>query len=135
MLDDIVKVKLIFENCESATIESKYIASILIDGIEYTIRKSGYNSINKFAACKFFSISFMPEANIYADLNLFAEEISFFDRVSIYNDITGIVLFYENGKREEIYAPWRDYLEEPTVNDCQNSFIDDKDNLCVVIKE
>lgn len=136
-------ITLVFENCDSITIDGKYVGEFLVDDIHTSIERIACNAIERIDSADTFAIEIHKDANKerfqfdqtdYEDFKQMA-----FDRLSAYNDITSIQIdliedYVEEGQvpREEhydYYVKWTgesDYTNESQVNymsECGNFYI------------
>lgn len=136
---EIKQLKLIFENCETITIDRKYIGALDIDNIKKSISRNACNSISSNLSCDSFVISInrkLPIEKLSSwTIGDVLEERNPLIRIQQYNDITGIEVIYENDTSEYIFIQWggdSDYSNEYQkvyVNDFEDVFIViDKDN-------
>lgn len=140
-------ITLVFENCDSITIDGKYIGKFLVDDIHTSIERIACNAIEKIDLAGTFVVEIHKDAN--------KERFQFdqthcedfkqmaFDRLSAYNDITNIQInliedYVEEGQvpREEhydYYVKWTG--ESDYANDSQVNYMSDCGNLYIVIAD
>lgn len=127
-------IELILENCEVIKIDAKYIFDIEVNNIKKHISRRTINSISSELNCESFSICisrYLPKENITRwTIGDTDEERDTLDRLSSHNDITGVVIHYENETSEYIFVPWG---EKECVNSYQNSKTDAEGDLFITI--
>jgi hypothetical protein len=106
MQKDIEKIKFVFENCESVTIEGKYIGRLFISDIKYSIQRIACNAIREMQSCNHFSISINRKADNAKDKGLFGN-FSRLDRINMYSDITSIYVYLnDQDEPKQFYVDW-----------------------------
>lgn len=139
----IKNVTLIFENCDSITIEGKYIGNMIVDDIRSSFKKLGSDTINKIDVANVFAIEIHKEANEERyELNQTGNEAlrqMTFDRLKKYNDITSIKFeLEEDGQatRVESYEYWAKWVGDSYENnEAQTTYLSKDGHLYIVIAE
>ena len=86
-------IKLTLENCETITIDGKYIADFSLSDIRKTIARRGCNWIDVSESCHEFYISLHSDANKpYSSFGVEDWKSTVFERLRRYDDITSITI-------------------------------------------
>ena len=126
----ISKVILYFENCEACELTPNMFKYLQLEGIKTDIDVNCYQfengEMHRDKSCEKFEIC-INELGLKLMMNL--SEITLEERLKRTNDITSVILVYEDGKEEDIYVPWTDdqYSNEndyQSVYDIQDGMIE-----------
>lgn len=106
------KVRLCFENCEVADLETNMFKNLIIDGITTTQNINCYQYENgeiiQYKKCRFFNIEINEVGlNIIAEF----ENEKLEDRLKTKKDIVSITLYYDNDEEDEIFVKWSETSE------------------------
>lgn len=137
MQEEIKYIELILENCEVIRIDGKYIGDFDIDNIKESICRQGCNYIKRMKKCECFYISVYRDANIEKTVEFtmgtLSEKAKPFKRLTEYDDITQIIIYFNDGKEEIIYVPWDEESEYRNVY--QKTCVSDKGDLYILINK
>lgn len=129
----IESIEFVLENCEDFSIDANYFGAFLIDDIRYSIQRIASNSIVKMAIADTIVIELFSEGDREYRPFGALETITIFERLQQYNDITQIIVHYEDQTEEICFANWAE------GNDCENKnqsvCKSDLGNLYIVISE
>lgn len=111
------KIKLIFENISVCELDKTMFSQFFMSGIKNSFLINCYQYGNgeneKRLSCEMFYI----EINLKGLKQLCSlENFTLEERLKIYNDITSVEIYYDNGTVEAIYVPWND------ENDFENKY-------------
>ena len=140
-------ITLVFENCDSITIDGKYVGEFIVDDIHTSIKRIACNAIERIDSVDTFAIEIHKDANKerfqfdQTDYKDFKQMT--FDRLSAYNDITSIQInLIENYVEEEqvprqehydYYVKWTGKSDD--INESQINYLSDCGNFYIVIAE
>lgn len=128
-------IELVFENCEWVRFKSG-VGIFYLSGFETSIERLAMNSIRKHTLAKEVAIQIFKDADFERD-KIFNDDISIFERITKWNDITHIDIVYEDDSEESYYVDYvepegqEDELGAPNIN--QKSIISTGGNLYIVI--
>ena len=129
----IKSIEFVFENCESFNIDTNYFGAFLIDDIRYSIQRIACNSIVKMAIADTMVIELFSEGDREYRPFGALEKTTIFERLQKYNDITQVIIHYEDQTEETYFANWAE------GDDCENKnqsvYRSDLGNLYIVINE
>lgn len=140
-------ITLVFENCDSITIDGKYVGEFLVDNIHTSIERIACNAIERIDSADTFAIEFHKDANKerfqFDQIDCEDFKQMTFDRLSACNDITSIQIsliedYVEEGQipREEYYDYYVKWTgENDYANDSQVNYMSDCGNFYMVIAE
>lgn len=123
-MNGLKKLGILFENCEIAEIDGKYIGEIDIDDIVKSVTRTASNSIEKITSCKHFSVNINRRADNLKNLGTVSEYESFFERF-MYRDIVAVSVLFDSDKgkslddKKWIFVP---YEESETQSDIERIF-------------
>ena len=126
-------IELVFENIEVLRLPIRVVEVVDIKGIFRQLRKNmGVNDVDEYIHCEKAALLLDSTANdnkfwvtdYYRDAPM-----SPFDRIRKYNDITCVTLYYADGKRENIYVPWKGSDE---INDLQKVSYDNESGELII---
>lgn len=138
-------ITFIFENCDSITIEGKYIGDFLIDDLETFIHRTACNSIERVDAANTVAIEIHKDANkeryAFGQDNTDDLKQMTFDRFKEYADITAVqfeleenYIEDEKAARTEHYDYYVDWVGESDYeNEAQKTYLSKTGNLYIVI--
>ena len=129
----IKSIEFVFENCESFNIDANYFGAFLIDDIRYSIQRIACNSIVKMAIADTIVIELFSEGD--REYRPFGglEKTTIFERLQKYNDITQIIVHYEDQTEEAYFTDWA--KENDGENKNQGICKSDLGNLYIIISE
>lgn len=139
-------ITLVFENCDSITIEGKYIGDMIVDDLRSSFKKLGSDMINKIDVANVFAVEIHKEANKERyEFNQTGNEAlqqMTFDRLKEYKDITSIKLELEESgiegreSRVELYEYWVNWVGEiDEHNEAQTNYLSKDGHLYIVIAD
>lgn len=120
----ISKIDLVFENCEAYSINRIDINEIIIEDIKEKISKIAANAIASMKTSETILIHVSNNAEEYVKYQGFQienENPKGLMRIAEYNDITQIILYYDDNTSETIYPSW--IGESEYSNDAQETYI------------
>lgn len=140
-------ITFIFENCDSITIDGKYIGNLLVDDLHTCFRRIACNSIDKVETANTIAIEIHKDANKeryqfdQTDYEDFKQMT--FDRLSAYNDITSIQFELEESYVEEGQVPridsydyWVNWTgDSEYTNEAQTNYVSKDGHFYIVIAE
>ena len=133
----LASVEFIFENVESMEFDAKYFGSFHIDRIGRAVKRFACNAILDYTMAKEVAIEIFSEANdTYAPFGDESESTTKFERIMEWDDITRIVLKYEDGSYDELFVDYDEGEDECKLgaeNINQKSMLSDLGNLYIVI--
>ena len=129
MLDKVISIELVFENCEMMTFEQDDIVDLELGNITTNILKVAVNGIVKKVYANEVYIELKKESN--SKFVSFGDEGYKFDRILRYNDIVLMDLHFEDGRIETYHVCYNG--EE--INSNQNVVLKDNGNLVIDIKD
>lgn len=129
----IKSIEFVLENCESFSIDANYFGAFLIDDIRYSIQRIASNSIVKMAIADTIVIELFSEGDREYRPFGALEKITIFERLQGYNDITQVVIHYEDQTEETYFANWAE--DDDCENKNQSVCKSDLGNLYIVISE
>ena len=148
-LKNVVKIKLIFENGDTASINAEDIDIMEISGIYEIIKKAPFENkpISKITVASKIMFVFNSEANKtfawsekpgYNRFHSF--EMSLFDRISWFNDIVNIILFYDDDTIDLYYTEYEplDYnnmVGSPNIKQCSIPNKRNKKLMIIIAKD
>ena len=129
----IKSIEFVFENCESFNIDTNYFGAFLIDDIRYSIQRIACNSIVKMAIADTMVIELFSEGDREYRPFGALEKTTIFERLQKFNDITQIIVHYEDQTEEAYFTDWAegDDCENKNQSVCKS----DLGNLYIVISE
>lgn len=142
-------IRFIFENCDSITIDGKYVGDFVVDDIRKRISRVASNAICEIDTTHMFFIEIHKDANVERYQLGMTDRPSCkqmaFDRFTKYNDITHIEFELEDGYTEEGKLPykkdyeysvcWNSNEDDGFENKCQTSHISKDGHLYIAIDE
>lgn len=120
---EIKQIQLVFENCESIEIDRKYIGDLKIDNIKESICRVASNSISSFKTCKVFLLS----------VNHLADTKQSIKRLLQYNDITSVIVLFEDGSKDSFRVKWN--YDDSQYNRYQETYRNKYGDIFVVISK
>lgn len=135
---NVKSIEFVFENCECLEIESKYFGGVHLEDIRTSIARIACNSIAKMQTVHIAVFEIFSEANTeYAPFGNQSDKLLKFDRIAALDDITQIIVHYEDNQEEVYYVDYdddgNDGLGAPNKN--QKSCISALGNLYLVIEK
>ncbi|MCM1324381.1 MAG: hypothetical protein NC218_09480 [Acetobacter sp.] len=130
-----------FENCESITIDGKYVCQFLVDDIHAYFARIACNAITKVDIADTFVIEIAAMADKpYKAFGQLDPTTSKFKRFLAYNDITSIdfTLYNDYGDEpnEETYSYWLGWKGDcEEINEAQTTYLSDLGNLYIVVSK
>lgn len=140
MVTKLKKIEFTFENCDSITIDGKYVGEFLVDDLHTYFTRIASNCIGKAEVVNTFVIEINKGANKerYAFGEWDLKEMVF-DRIA-YNDITQISFvleeqYVDKGKTPyfESYHYTINWIGDEYINEAQTSYVSKDGNLYIVI--
>lgn len=146
MITKLKEVTFVFENCDSITIDGKYIGEFLVDDLHTRFMRTASNCIGKMETVDTFAIEIHKDANKERfafnqdDWEDYKEMV--FDRIA-YNDITQINFVLEEQYVEEGKIPCMESQhytvswigDDEYINEAQTTYASKCGNLYVVISK
>lgn len=116
-MKEVKSVELILENCEVIEIKREYIGIFHVSDIKKSISRDAINSISDYVTAEEVFIQISSKANNSSSYvgDLHDGEITPFDRLIRYADITALNIKYQDGSKEYIFVKWggdSDYTNE-----------------------
>ena len=135
---NVKSIEFVFENCECLEIEAKYFGGVHLEDIKTSIARIACNSIAKMQTVHSAVFEIFSEANTeYAPFGNQSDKMVKFDRIAAWDDITQIIVHYEDDQEEVYYVDYdddgNDGLGAPNKN--QKSCISALGNLYLVIEK
>lgn len=138
-------ITFIFENCDSITIEGKYIGDFIVDNIQTSIRRIACNTIRRIDTANVFAIEIHKDANKeryqHNQTNLEEFKQMTFDRFTTWQDITYIEFeleddLHEEGNQTQLHAYSLDWFgPDDTNNLSQKTYISKLGHLYIVVAD
>ena len=132
------KVELVLENCEVIEFEPKHIYDFELNDIKEKVSRKAVNCIGVSKTANFVKMSIKKEGNrINKPFGIETEEQdTIFERLSLYNDITGICLTYSDDTEETYYVNYDEgdkegVLGAPNIN--QDTYINEHGHFFITI--
>ena len=140
MQEQISKVELVLENCESVAIDGKYIGDLRIEDIKRSISRIACNAIFDMSSCDHFSMSINRKAEDDKNasdglFDAFGDEVNHcspFTRINKWQDITSVYIHFTDSRVEQFYVKWSD---DEYNNHYQKSHINKFGDLFIVINK
>lgn len=129
------EIKIIFENCESFTLQPEDVGQFQLSGITPMIQRIGCNCVAEIQLVKHVEMELFKEANMY--YHFWDEEPrKKFDRLMNWNDITGITLTYDDDSKLELYVSYKDAYDGLGADNLnQHVYESSLGNLYIVVDE
>lgn len=129
----IESIEFIFENCEDFSIDANYFGKFLIDDIHYSIQRIACNCIIKTTIADTIAIELFSEGDREYRPFRGLEKATIFERLQKYNDVTQIIVHYEDQTEEAYFTNWAegDDFENKNQSVCKS----DLGNLYIAISE
>ncbi|WP_323705936.1 hypothetical protein P3U41_05915 [Mammaliicoccus sciuri] len=128
------EIVLVLENCEYIKIPTKYLANIIIEDIDISVRRNAINSIDKLQTANSIYLDIIKPETIKT-LGLFDEDdeesLSCSKRLIQHADITSVEVAYDDNSKEEYFVDW-DWNNE-YLNSYQDTKLAKNGNLQVLI--
>lgn len=132
-----------FENCESFTIDGKWIGSFLVSDIERKITRLGCNWIDEVITAHTFAIEIFSGADgKYNPFGIQSEETTKFKRLKQYDDITHIdfTLYDQYGEKDEVKnyhfaLYWDNEDDDDWNNEAMTVYQSELGNLYIVVSD
>ena len=103
---NVKSIEFVFENCECLEIEAKYFGGVHLEDIRTSIARIACNSIAKMQTVHSAVFEIFSEGNTeYAPFCNQSDKMVKFDRLAAWDDITQIIVHYEDNQEE---VPYRD---------------------------
>lgn len=110
----IESIEFILENCEGFSIDANYFGAFLIDDLHYSIQRIASNSIVRMAIADTIVIELFSKGDREYSPFGALEKTTIFERLQKYNDITQIIVHYEDQTEEAYFTDWAE------GDDCEN---------------
>ena len=129
----IKSIEFVLENCEGFNIDANYFGAFLIDDIRYSMQRISSHNIVKMAIADTIVIELFSEGDREYRPFGTLEKATIFERLQKYNDITQIIVHYEDQTEETCFPNWAegDDYENKNQSVCKS----DLGNLYIVISE
>lgn len=135
------QIEFAFENCESITIDGKYIGDFEVSNIKTSIERLASNSINELQIANKFAIEIHKDADKeYHPFGMTDCNSTVFERINAYHDITHIYfdLYSENDNGQESETKHYQYCliwggDSDYNNDYQSNYLSKDGNLYIVV--
>ena len=133
----VTKITLVFENVEAVEIGASYVKRLVLDGVTENV-SSTLNDKKEMEIQTYKNVSRVylvidKEADKYYDNYGVKSDITIFERIQRYSDITNIILEYENGAKTEYVVPWNGtIMDEENIGEQHQ--INKDGSLCIVIE-
>lgn len=127
-------IELVLENCDTITIDSEYIGAIFLDDIKRDIWRCATNAIMDAETADHFAIEIFKEVGNYNSW-LENEDMSVFDRLTAWQDITSVIVNYNNDEQETFFVHYDDNNIFCGNNKYQKSYISAVGNLYIVVSK
>lgn len=134
-MNEVESIELVLENCESITIERKYIGDFWCEDITTTVARIAMNSISKYQKCKEFFLSIHKDADCIYNSFGSPSKYTAFTRLTDFPDITSVNVKYKDGIKETYFVTWEDADESGSNNCFQTSFISECGHIYIYIGE
>lgn len=135
-MNEIKSIEIVLENCEAIRIDRENLGYFNIDNIKRSISRMAMNSVSDYLSAEKIFIQISSKANNHSSFIFTCHEgeVTPFDRILKYSDITSVVVNYENETSEEIYVDWGG--DSDYTNPYQSVAINEKTNdLYIVISK
>ncbi len=103
---DLQSIEFQFENCESFSIDAKYIGAFYIGDIRREISRIACNAICDMDIAHEFCAEIYGEGD--GEYEQWGDKGNKFNRILSYDDITSVTLKYDNGTEEELYLDYKE---------------------------
>lgn len=128
------EIVLVLENCEYIKIPTKHLGNIIIEDVDVSVRRIAINSIDKQMSAQSIYLDIIKPETIKT-LGLFGEDdensLSCSKRVLQYEDMTSVVVIYDDDSKEEYFVDWNRGNEY--INSYQSTKLAKNGNLHVLI--
>lgn len=95
-----------FENCEFFGFDAKYIGAFYLGDIRHEISRIACNAICDMDVAYEFCAEIYAEGD--GEYRLWRDETTKFDRILAYDDITSVILKYDDDTEEELYLDYKE---------------------------
>ena len=126
---NISKIELVLENCEVISVDAKYIGKIVARNIFPSIENDGYDDIKRRFCCYTFGIELHKDLGEYGVIQSYESLPNVFDRLTYFDDIAQVVVYYKDGIEETYFTDFEG--EEENKN--QESYISAAGHLYIKI--
>lgn len=130
-MKEVSTIELILENCEVISLTPEDIGAFRLVGITEDIARIACNFIGNMKRCSDFFIELLPRADRLMQ-NGFDDDISVFERIEKYSDITFVDICYTDGSCDSVWLAWGD---DEQCNDWQHSYRSKNGVLYVYVKQ
>ena len=107
-MKEVKSISLALENCESISIDRKFVGEFLCNNITSRVFRIACNSIAKQQLCDELFIEINEDANVkYSCFGQESEEPAF-DRLTKCPDVVGVEIVYEDDSSDYLLVPWNE---------------------------
>ena len=126
-------IDIVFENCERITLDAGDIGFIAIGAVKPFIKRVGCNSILEMNIVEEVAFELFSSciSRLYNPFGLSNQYKIIRERLLEHNDITQLVIHYEDNSSAEFYVNWNGDME----NNYQKSIVGKNGNFYLVISE
>ena len=133
-MNELKELEITFENCEYMTIPRNIIGTFRIDGIHDVVSRLAINSICKYKVADTVVMELYKEGDTEYFPFGSLDEITKFDRLTMYHDITRITVKYKDNTEETFIVKYEDESETPGADNAyQKTYTSNLGNLYIVI--
>lgn len=131
------KITFGFENCETLTIDGKYVGSFLVEDLTTAFRRIACNSFDKVEIAHTFVIEIAAGADgEHKPFGIKDLETTKFKRLLMYNDITSIDFTLGEGYETIEASYWLCWVgQQEEVNEGQHTYLSELGNLYIVVSD
>lgn len=119
----------VFENCEYFTMNAKYFGTLDLTDFDTHIERIACNAIAKMNCVGTVAMEIFPEGD--GEFPSFGDSITKFKRLKMFDDITSIIIIYDDGTEEEYYVNY----EGEATNKYQKTYLSKFGLLYIVISK
>lgn len=131
-MKSVKSVEFVFENCECFSIDAKYFGTLKLSDFHLCIQRIAANAIVKMNCVGTVAMEIFSDGNKkYSPFGFEDKTDKCFDRLSKYNDITSIIIVYDDDTTEEYYV---DYKGDE-INEYQTNYMNKFGDFYIVISK
>lgn len=133
----VYEIKIIFRNLDTVLLNTKYINTLYFGGVKtilYLNHEAKDGEIKELYTCEEMFLEIDKKGfNVQVQM-VVKENYALEKRLELFQDIFGIILFFEDETEKIIYVPWED--DNKTINSYQNSkkMLNEENKECIRIK-
>lgn len=133
-MKDVKSIEFIFENCEHFSIDAKYFGALELTNFNTHIQRVASNAITKMSCVGTVAMEIFSEGD--GKYSCFGDEdLTKFERLKNWNDITALTVVYEDDSEETYYVNYEEEYLLGSPNALQRSKTNKFGDLYIIISE